>query len=311
MADELRGGELKWAYWLNTHRQDVSKLARLAGILAVSVLWLVFFVYLIQYIRHYRSTQQAQESIILTKAIFDSIKPPQDLIIEKTDALEQTADTIDVYGFIQNPNQFYVARFSYTMTIQGQVLHYNDGIIMPASEGYIVLSGIAGASTASVALTINEIAWQRIKGQVPNINLAISELSLTNTELTNQATSPTTTSNVNSSDNTNSDFATPTDDTNSTNITTPGGPLTQLSATLTNSSPYGFRSVRCVGILKDAAGHIVGIQQITLDNLQSFATAPLLFHWQHRFAVNTQASIVTMTDAWDRANLIYPGEDSN
>lgn len=304
MDDDLRGRELKWAYWLNTHRQETNKVARIVAFAAISIIWLIVGVKLVDYIRHYGATQRAYTSIVETSAVFDAIKPPKTLTVEKTDAVEQTTGLIDVYGVITNPNRYHVARFSYTMTIGGQPFQYSDGTLMPEETGYIVQMNISGINTVSVDLVVDDIQWQRIRGPIPKADFFTKDLQFSTTELTNAAGVD-----AGASADSEGDFATPEEAEEGEDSEEGGEPVTELTATILNSSPYGFKVVRVVSILKDRGDNIVGIQQTVWDDVASFESRPLSAHWRRRFAIDVQPEIIVSTDFWNDENLVTPGEE--
>lgn len=307
MDEELRGRELKWAYWLNTHRQEIWKIGRISGIGLVSIIWLIFLFYVIGFIRHYGATQRAYQSVVTTGGIYDSIQAPTPLMIVETDVLTHTDDGIDIYALVRNPNVHHRAYFTYTFTVQGQAFHFSDGILLPNEETYVVVSGLPGQATSDARLTIDEVNWQGVRGPAREADFLINDLALTTGEL-GTATPPAAEEIVGSSDAADEAFVTPTDETALDEGSVPGEPLTHVRASIVNSSAYGFAAVRLVAILKNSAGTIVGVQQIIWNDVQSFEERTVQFDWQRRFDFATTAEILVHTDIWDEHNLIYPGE---
>lgn len=303
--DELRGQDLKVAYWYNTHRAQVKTAAYGVALVAVAGLWLVVIILLIRVILQWDDTNRAITELSTTHVIYDSIQAPQALIVTMVDAVSHTTDNIDAYALITNPNKYYVGRFSYTMTINGTAYDYQDGVVMPSSQSYIVISKVSGNASSSANCVINETTWQRISGPQPvseflaqNVTLSTSEIPLSSTTTDLDTTTETITD----------EFATPDDaDADSTNV--PGQTISQVTADLTNASAYGFRDVTVTALLTSPAGTIEGIQQTVLSDVQSFSDVPVLFTWQRRFNFNTQPSIVVETDVWNDANLIRPGDN--
>ncbi|MBI4407161.1 MAG: hypothetical protein HY565_01530 [Candidatus Kerfeldbacteria bacterium] len=299
---DFQGKDLSLAYWYNTHRAEVRTFCYGLGIAAVSLIWLINIIMVVQLLLKRGATNRAIETIADTSVVYDSIRAPSSLIVTTVDAISHTADTVDAYAIVSNPNQYYVGRFSYTMTVNGTPYSYQDGIIMPASDSYIVVSDLAGVATSSAHLTIDEVTWQRIHGPQPEATFVMSDLLINTTEV--QGTTVTTSD----SDSTTTDeFATP--DEEATTITTPGEVLTQVSGSVTNASAYGFRRVKVTAVVKNTAGVVLGVQQHVLTNVDSFSAYDLLFSWRRRFEFNAQASFIVETDTWDTGNLIKPGDD--
>ncbi|EKD76154.1 MAG: hypothetical protein ACD_43C00211G0001, partial [uncultured bacterium] len=104
------------------------------------------------------------------------------------------------------------------------------------------------------------------------------------------------------------EFVVPTTET--TPVETPAGEaFSQLTATITNASPYGYRRVRVIAILRNEQKQIVAIQQSVWNNVDSFVTLPIEVNWLRRYAFGTQTELIVQTDVWNEANLIYPGND--
>lgn len=297
--DELHGQDLKLAYWYNTHRAEIRTAAYGTAIAAVSILWLIVIVLFIRWSLRQGATNQAINQLADTQVIYDSIRAPQALIVTASAAVTHTSSTIDIYALITNPNRYHVGRFQYTVTVNGVAYDYNDGIIMPAADSAIVVPNLTGAVTNSVAVTIGEVTWQRIRGPQPvaefltkDLALVTSEIPLpdTTTEATDEAT----------------EFATPDDA--ETDSAPPGEPISQVAGTLTNASAYGFRRVKATAVITSVGGNIIGAQQVVLSNVASFSDTALRFNWQRRFEFNSQPSVLVETDLWDSGNLIKPGD---
>lgn len=299
---DFQGKDLSLAYWYNTHRAEVRTFGYGLGIAAVSIVWLINIIMLIGFFLKQGATNRAVATIADTTVVYDSIRAPSSLVITTADALSHTSDTVDAYVVVSNPNQYYVGRFSYTMTVNGTPYSYQDGIIMPSADSYLVASDLAGTVTSSVSVTIDEITWQRIHGPQPQADFVVSDLLISTTTL-QTATTPTTPTDPTTPDT----FATP--DEEEVDTSTPGEILSQVSGSVTNASAYGFRRVKLTTIVKNSAGVTLGVQQDVLTNVSSFSAYDVLFSWRRRFEFNATASLVVETDVWDDGNLIKPGDD--
>lgn len=299
--DDLRGQDLKLAYWYNTHRTQVRTAAYSAASVAIAGLWLVVILLFIQLLLHWDDTNRAIADLSTTEVIYDSIQAPQALVVTDVAAVSHSSDKVDVYAIVSNANTYYVGRFSYTVTINGTAYEYQDGVVMPNSQTYIVLSGINGTISSSANCVINEIAWQRIRGPQPTTEFIAQNVALSTSEIPIESTDPATPA-------TTDEFATPEDETTEDDEV-PGQTIAQVTVDLTNASAYGFRDVTVTAIITNPTGTIEGIQQTILSNVQSFSDVPLLFTWQRRFNFNSEPTVVVETDVWDDANLIRPGDN--
>ncbi|EKD78638.1 MAG: hypothetical protein ACD_41C00306G0008 [uncultured bacterium] len=298
--DELQGQDLKMAYWYNTHRAQVRTAAYGVAIAAVALLWLIVIILFVRVLLDRSATNRAIHDLAATQVIYDSIQAPQPLTITAVDAISHTTESVDAYAIVSNPNTYYAARFTYTVTINGTAYSYTDGGVMPKSDTYIVVSGVAGSATASADLTIQETTWQRIRGPQPDATFLVNDAELATNEIPIGSTTDTTT--------TDSDFATPEDDEAIDDTPAPGKTISQVSGSVTNTSAYGFRQVKVTALVTTPAGTVEGVQQVILSDVASFSDSALLFSWQRRFNFNDVPKIIVETDVWDETNLIRPGD---
>lgn len=298
--DDLQGQDLKLAYWYNTHRDQVRTAAYGVAIAAVAVLWLVVIILLVRVIMQRAATNRAVTGLADTQVIYDSIRAPQSLSVTVADAVSHTSTTVDAYAIVHNPNVYYAARFSYTLTLPGAAYEYSDGIVMPNSDSYIVVSGLTGTPTTSADVVITDVTWQRIRGPQPDAEFLVNDVALNTSEIPLGATTDDTTPT--------GEFVTP-DETDAAEEAQPGKTISQVGGSLTNASAYGFRQVKVTAVITTTAGTIEGIQQVILSNVQSFSDNALLFSWQRRFNFNDVPRVIVETDVWDEDNLIRPGDN--
>ncbi len=317
----LQGKDLQRAYWYNTHQSQVRRVAYGIAIGIVGVIWLINAVIFIRYLMNRGATQRAVEDLANTQVIYDSIQAPVDLIVDSVDAVSHTADTVDAFAIVSNPNRYHVAHFDYVMSVNGANYSFSDGVIMPNSKSYLVVSALAGTATSPADLTISNVTWERVRGPEIKTQFLTKDLLVQRSNLNSETThtntgtlqNGNTNSNVNSANtnanNDNTNFVTP--DALNTNTTTEpsGATITQLGGLLTNASAYGFRRVAVTAILKSASGTVLGVQQQVFTNMGSFSDYNLVFNWQRQFDFNVAPEIVVETNIWDDANLILPGQD--
>lgn len=337
MDDGLRGKDLQRAYWYNTHQQQVRTIGYGVVIGIVGIIWLINLIMLIRYVLAIGATNRAVNDLSNTQVIYDSIQAPVDLVVATVDAVEQKDETIDVYALINNPNRYHVGRFSYVVTVNGTNYEFNDGVVMPNAQSYVVVADLAGAPTASADLVIKEITWERVRGPQVQTDFIVNDLKIersnlstvsntnangtlqnsngqtnsntANSNLNSNSNRNTNTGNTNSNDNTN--FATPDEVEGNSNepVVPTGATITQVAGSLTNASAYGFRRVVITAIIKNPAGIVQGVQQQVFTDMASFTDYNLVFNWQRQFDFNVTAEVVVETNIWDDANLILPGQD--
>lgn len=313
--DDLHGNDLKAAYWINTHRQELNAAARIAGFVIVGIIWLIVLIYIVVYIRNYSKTERAIAEAGLTTINYSSIQAPKNIIVLARDATPHSNTTIDAYALVQNPNKFYAGRFSFSFTIQGVTKTFDTGLVMPEETTYLVVNNVTAPSTASVEVKIEEVTWQRIHGpdievdfQTADINLATGELASQATTVETDAATETDATTIEPDVVADEEFVVPTTETEE-EVGPVGEAFTQLTANITNASAYGFERVRIIAILRNEQEQILAIQQTVWSSVDSFSTMPLEINWLKRFAFNTKAEIIIQTDIWDKTNLILPGGD--
>lgn len=308
--DDLRGSDLKAAYWINTHRQEVYAAIRIIGFIIVGFIWLGVLLQVVIYIKNYNKTERALAEAGKVQVIYDSIIAPKDLVVLARDATPHSDITIDAHAVIENPNQFYAGRFSYSFTIQGVTKTFDTGLVMPKETTYLIVNNVVAPKTASVEVKIEEVTWQRVRGPEIETDFQVADLTLSTGELALSSSSQASS---------NDDVEEPSiieEDEFVIPITEPveeevksGDSFTQLTAQITNASAYGFERVRIMAILRNEQDQIVAAQQVVWSNVGSFTTLPLEINWIERFAFNTKPELFIQTDKWDMDNLILPGEN--
>ncbi len=305
MDDEIKGSELDAAYWINTHKRQLRLVTRLAGIGTVALIWLLFGGYLFVYLRNYQATERAQQLIGETLVNYESVQPPSPLLVKEAAALERQTDLIDVYALVSNPNPNHVARFRYTFTLAGQSYDFNDGWLMPNESGYLVMSPISGTGGSDVTVSLTDVTWQRVRGKRPIVQFEVTDQLLSTATIAQPKEESTTATATETPD-----IITPEDDNEDTSDTeTTTQLITQLTAKVVNRSPYGFKTVRLIGILRGSSGQIIGIQQVIWSDVASFTSRPLQMYWPRRYSIDTKTEIIVATDWDDQTNLIYPTAD--
>ncbi|MBI2415126.1 MAG: hypothetical protein HYV33_00495 [Candidatus Kerfeldbacteria bacterium] len=278
MADDLRGKTLQWAYWYNTHHSLLRRLGYGLTIVIVSGIWLVVLGYIIQWARWYRATQFTYQSISQISAVFDATERPQPLNSITVDVVPVTEGHYDMYALVDNPNQFYGARFNYSFTAAGQVYNYTTGFIMPATQAWLMVGNITIPADTTPTFTIDTVAWQRLSGKKPAIDFMVKDTSLTTTDASTAGSDLVTT-------------------------------ISQFQGVVTNTSAYGFRQVLITVIIKaETTDAILGIRQLTLNNLAALAEQSITVNWSRRFAFGSRTDVVVTTDYLATDNLILPGD---
>lgn len=307
---QLPNNELHEAYWIYTHRFLLQKIGYAVAGITTGVIWIVFIFSFVVYVTGISSARRSQETLLDSQVLYRNRVVAQPLEVVDAGAASSNASTFDAYVLIKNPNQFYSARFSYSIVIDGQTISFADVQIMPRTEGYYIASNIAGTTLPSATKgTIDQTVWSRVHtasiGQldfevmnltleavkVADTNLATNTNNTTNANI-NTATAPVSVVNSSSSDN---------------SPDTSNFPYSKLSADLKNNAIIGFKTVRVVAIVKQN-NTVVGIKELTLHDIASYSETPVEFYWQRRFTANSTSEILIQADYIDRANLIYPGE---
>ncbi|MFA6474586.1 MAG: hypothetical protein WCV88_00105 [Patescibacteria group bacterium] len=304
--DDLEGKDLQWAYWFNTHKDQVYTALYGVGIAAVSILWLVNIVLLVIYLVNEPKTNTAINELGTTNVIYDSIKAPEALIIKEVKVLPHTSAVFDVYAIVTNPNSTQVGNFTYTFNVLGKPYTFKDGVILPGETIYLVANNISGQATTQTEATLvpSDVTWHRVRGPQIQTEFTIKDIKVGRTNLSvTTAPEKTTIENINSNTNS-SEFATPETNTNTPPIL--GETITQLTSTLTNASAYGFKKVIVTAVIKDSTNTIVGIQQQVLTNVASFQDYPLAFNWRRLFEATATGEVTVTTNVRDSGNLILP-----
>ncbi|MDP3970769.1 MAG: hypothetical protein Q8P90_03640 [bacterium] len=346
--DELRGNELKLAYWLNTNRDLIKKIGYGIFIFVNVIIWIPVLINVITYIVNYKATQFSYTSPTEVVINYDSLQAPVSIKTLDTGVTEKKTGIYDAYALVKNPNLYYAARFDYTFTVAGNTVTLTNGFALPEQEIYLVASGFAseGNITSSPTIKIENVSWQRIKGKRPEVEFLISDIDFGRIGLNSTVVEPEVTtdltgaSEVSTSAEDTSPFSgatgVPTSDTpsgtssksNANNeadiqLLTPDDVIedaedtptpealeySRATANVFNNSALGFRSVYVIVILKDSTGNIQAIGQQILKDLNSFDEQQVLVSWDKKFAIDVKPEFLTFTDSYFEENLIYPGDE--
>lgn len=299
---QLPKNELHEAYWIYTHRLLLKKIGYVVAGVTAGTIWIVLIFSIAVYISGMSSARRATESIAETTVLYQNRNAVQPLQILSSRAVESSADTIDAYLEVKNPNLFSTANFNYSILLDGKKMSMTNAQIMPNSQAYFVITNITAATLPStVQGVIDETSWSRV-----NTTL-IKQLDF---ELMNKELSAVKVANANQSPNSSiKETNTPKSVVNSAASTNDPGtyPFTKLTATLKNKTVVGFKTIRIVAIIRQSTT-ILGIKELSLHDVASYSETPIELYWQRRFAANADSEILIYGDYLNRDNLIYPGE---
>lgn len=271
--NQLPKNELHEAYWIYTHRFLLKKIGYALAITTTSVIWIIFIFSFVIYIAGMSSARKAQETLSDSQVLYRNRVVAQPLQVTLSGAVASSTTTFDAYILVKNPNTFYSANFNYSINIDGKLIAFTDGQIMPETEVYYVASAITGTTLPkSTTGIIDQTTWHRIKdASFGQLNFTISDSLVEAVKIGESY------------------------------------PYSKLSATLKNQVIIGFKTIRAVAVVKQNAT-ILGIQELTLHDIASYSETPLEFYWQRRFLANSTSEILVYTDYINRDNLVYPGE---
>lgn len=315
MAGSLPQPQLERAYWLSTHREPLKKVAYGIGIVLCSIIWLNIGRYLISMMIDNNATQQAYSTIGDTTVLFNAQERARIITVKNSGSVVD-GEAVDAYALVHNPNRLFGATFSYSVRVGGEEFVYNDGVIMPGQDSYIVAQGLIGATPgATLAFSFSDIRWFSQVGAPPRVEFSVTDPVLKPVEVRTAITTPDLTDKTGVSDlnsnTTNGNFVAPTTNTNTEQEDVPDTTvlaITNFTATVLNTSAYGFRIAQVIIVLQDEAGTVFGVKKITLRDFQSNANQPLQTYWSRRFPINVTPVVNVYTNYLSDDNLILPGQ---
>lgn len=177
------------------------------------------------------------------------------------------SDSYDLALKIKNPNDKFMARFSYCFSEAGAVKICQNGFIFPNEEKYFLALGQKFSSTSNISYELQGLSWQRINTHTypdwSNYYLTHTNFLASNIKF-NQSESL-------------------------------GADVNNLEFTLSNKTPYNFWDIP-LNILIFSGEKLVGINIYSAKELLSQENRQVKLNWQGRISQSSAVQIMPNLD---------------
>lgn len=272
--------ELSLAYWVATHRTLLHKVRLGVLVGTVSIIWMVFIVQIITWAFHVRSTQQIWQAFPTNVVNFRAGGIPADIQVSQVAAVWHDDTSMDVvFKFLNTNEQWAATQVDYEVFLGGRSITQETTNLTPQQEKYLTamrvpFAGVGSSTAVSATVNLLNVKWQRMS-VVERAAMPLAQWEFNDMEFRN----------ILSADK-ELPFA------------------TELQFTLRNKSVYGFREAQVVVIITDGAGTVQGLGSITIDEIGSLQTKPLIFLWPRRLTTSWGQNIYVNVDKLTEERII-------
>lgn len=269
---------LKISYFSLTHKDYLRKWWVIL-LIALDVFVFVFtFTNAILYVVGLTRQDSLMQSIANSPVDYDLQRQqlrPADLAVEPAVALPAGSGRLDLAAKVSNPNkQWAVSQIKYSLSVDGQPAGEGTDFIMPDSEKYLTVFGVkydGRSASASVALTITEVNWQRVPSleRLAKIDFSISEPQY------------------------------------SSAISADNQTVHRVEAQAVNKSVDGFWKTRFLVALYNSK-QLVAINYVYINEFRAGQTEDLFSQWEEVAGSVTGVSIIPDINLLDSGNVINP-----
>ncbi|MFA5129694.1 MAG: hypothetical protein WC477_02095 [Patescibacteria group bacterium] len=270
-------GELQFSsFWVRNrtviHRSIIFILLAMAAGAWGYTLWGILDAYAISYPKESRMSQEIVQNAFVAQQ-FEKNRP-QSIATQSTLVFQGTANRLDMITPIQNPNDQWMATFTYRYNISGEQTPEHSGFILPHQSLYLGEFGYEPKTAGGLAavLTVNNIVWKRIDPSAVGGDYAAwmkdhDAFVIDNVQTKNESQ-------------------------------TGGQNVTRTSFTFKNPTAYGYWTVG-VTILLERAGDTIAATYIVLNNVQPGETRDVNVDWYERLPLVTDTQIVPVVNFLD------------
>ncbi|MBI4089940.1 MAG: hypothetical protein HY421_00890 [Candidatus Kerfeldbacteria bacterium] len=274
MAQVKDSLSLRFGYWVAVHRDQLRTWWAIS-IIAIDIVLLLYFVAAFtrfSFTTVRTVTYVGELAAPLVSPAVRSALSPRDLEIGRATALERGVGRYDLAAPVTNPNASWLAaevryRFSY-----GQATREEKTVVWPGSQSYLAQLNVAlpppPAGSAPQAEVVS-VQWQRpdTPDRFSGVSFPVSNVVLRSV------------------------------------ATVSGSPATRLTATVRNSSVYGFRLVRLTVILRQGST-TVAVGEAVFERLTSLEERPVEVTWLSSLPLNAEAAFYPTVNLLDQSNFL-------
>jgi len=282
VPNDLSEKQLNWGYWFVTHKIALRRI--------LSVFLIVFSAATLGFSGYYLALDimnapvREADLVALVKSGLNpavaAAQAPKALSLSNVQIIVAQGK-YDFIGTVNNPNQYFAARFTYRFTGGAVATPPADEFVLPGEQKFIMQLGVVSATRPSNAsLEILTTSWQRIdRHQYPDwsdfaaehLNFPISDISYV-PEIELDSDKP---------------------------------PIGKTSFTITNDTGYGYYGIRALVVMYRGPA-IVAVNSTTFDSLRPSGSLSGEVTWYENYGAVTSIKVFPEVDILNDASYIRP-----
>ena len=275
-VEELSESELKFGYWFVTHKEPLRK-ALIIFLIGFSVLTYGYALfatgrYFLFWYEDYQQALLTAGTDYINVVGVHQANQIQDIQILGRDIFNLGEGKIDLVARVRNPNpQWALESFTYQFAVGGALYEARQSFLLPGEEKYVLLLNVEGRVTGSPQVLISDRQWQRVTKYEDwgpqRLNFVTSDktfLSPRQGEISGQL------------------------------------PVSEVRATVTNSTPYNYIEVEAqVGLF--AGSRLVAVTTIPIRDFASGQTRQISSRWTQSLPPVSQVEMIYTVNSIDES----------
>jgi hypothetical protein len=280
VPNDLSEKQLNWGYWFVTHKIMLRRILS-AVLIVFSVATLGFSGYSLALDIMNAPLREADLVALVKSGLNPAVvaaQAPKALSLSNVQIIV-TQGKYDFIGTVNNPNQYFAARFAYRFTGGSFATTPENEFILPGEQKFVMQLGVASATRPSNAsLEIMTTSWQRIDRHLypdwsdfaaQHLNFPISDISYV-PEIELDKDKP---------------------------------PIGKTSFTITNDTGYGYYGIRAMVVMYRGPA-IVAVNSTTFDSLRPNESLSGEVTWYENYGAVTSIKIFPEVDILNNASFI-------
>lgn len=162
---DLSTGKLKFGLWLTANEVSLYRILVAVLIIISAALWVFSLISWGQYLavgltkdqQLYRDLSQFPNYNLRNQS--DAPAPIQ---IINADLLPAGVNNSNATAEVSNPNNRWLAMFTYYFVVGGQNTKTQNGFLLPGEDKLLVVFGLSGSGQGAATLVIENVTWQKI-----------------------------------------------------------------------------------------------------------------------------------------------------
>lgn len=207
---------------------------------------------------------------------------PQGIELGRAEALSGGENKADIFITVKNPNSRHAASFDYSFLTGGEEVGFNHGYLLPEETKYLVALAIDGKKvTTYPELKLVNVKWTKLdkrkypdfeKFKKDHLSVAIANIKFTLPDEAEQKENTL--------------------------------PINLLEFDVMNSSPYSYKNIDFIMLLKGGPESIVAVNKISAPNFSTGESRHMAINWPGNYMSVGSAEVLADLDILDPYNYM-------